>query len=87
MWRNDLLVKLLGWGAAAGLVLSGWVISTEEQVFNLWDNDTKTTANAVVLLVCALIGLFLRSRMGIGMTASGESPTYARSIGIPVERM
>ena len=36
---------------------------------------------------CALVALFLRTRLGIAMTSAGENPTYARAIGIHVPRM
>ena len=36
---------------------------------------------------CGLIAMFLRTRSGIAMSAAGESPAYARSIGISVSKM
>ena len=36
---------------------------------------------------CGLVALFLRTRLGTALTAAGDNPTYARSIGIRVERM
>ena len=41
----------------------------------------------VWLSCCGLLALFLRTRLGVAMTAAGENPTFARSIGIPVEKM
>lgn len=34
-----------------------------------------------------LLALFLRTRLGVALTATGENPTFARSIGIDVARM
>ncbi|MFC1706094.1 ABC transporter permease [Planctomycetota bacterium] len=36
---------------------------------------------------CALMSAFLRTRLGTAMTAAGENPHYARSVGIAVPRM
>lgn len=36
---------------------------------------------------CALVALFLRTRLGTAMSASGSNPEYARSIGIKVPRL
>jgi len=36
---------------------------------------------------CLLLALFLRTRLGIGMTTAGSNPRYAQSIGIRVPRM
>jgi len=36
---------------------------------------------------CGLLALFLRTRLGTALSAAGENPRYARSIGIPVSRM
>lgn len=33
------------------------------------------------------LALFLRTRLGVAMTAAGENPTFARSIGVDVPRM
>jgi simple sugar transport system permease protein len=37
--------------------------------------------------LCALMALFLRTRLGTAMTVSGSNPQYARSIGIHVPTM
>jgi simple sugar transport system permease protein len=39
------------------------------------------------LAACGVTALFLRTRIGIGLTASGENPRYAESIGIRASRM
>jgi simple sugar transport system permease protein len=36
---------------------------------------------------CACVALFLRTRLGVGMTTAGSNPRYAKSIGIRVPRM
>lgn len=36
---------------------------------------------------CALVAAFLRTRLGMGMSAAGANPRYAASIGISVPRM
>jgi simple sugar transport system permease protein len=36
---------------------------------------------------CGLVALYLRTRLGTAMDATGQSPSYARSIGIHVPRM
>jgi simple sugar transport system permease protein len=36
---------------------------------------------------CALVALFLRTRLGTAMTAAGANPGYARSVGVRVARM
>ncbi|MCA8959604.1 MAG: ABC transporter permease [Planctomycetes bacterium] len=38
-------------------------------------------------LACTLMGLFLRTRLGVAMSTAGANPQYARSIGISVPRM
>ncbi len=37
--------------------------------------------------MCGLLALFLRTRIGVAMTAAGSNPDFARSIGIHVPRM
>ncbi len=36
---------------------------------------------------CGLMAVFLKTRLGTALSAAGENPEYARSIGIPVARM
>jgi len=42
---------------------------------------------AAWLGAAAALALFLRTRLGVAMTAAGSNPTFARSIGIDVPRM
>ncbi len=42
---------------------------------------------AVWLGSCAMLAIFLRTKVGVAMTSAGENPTFARSIGIPVAKM
>ena len=37
--------------------------------------------------MCGAVALFLRTRLGVGMTTAGSNPRYAQSIGIRVPRM
>ena len=74
-----------------------------ENSFALVMNDTKisilfgenkvsglyipTALILFVLLNCAIIYLFMRSKTGLALSAAGSNPTFAKSTGINVNRM
>jgi len=55
--------------------------------FNIGDLIIPTGLIIFFLFTCFLVWLFMRSKVGIAMSAAGENPAFTRSSGINVNKM
>ncbi|MCL2618287.1 MAG: ABC transporter permease [Defluviitaleaceae bacterium] len=55
--------------------------------FQIGDMTVRLGLLSVFFVCCLLMWLFMRSRLGMMMSAAGSNPAYARASGINVDRM
>ncbi len=81
------------WPIGTGLRTTISLQGRYEKVLNQWgsfeifDTMIPTGLLLFMLFFCLLVWLFLRSKMGVAMIASGDSPKFATASGINVNRM
>ena len=55
--------------------------------FQIGDMTVRLGLLVVFFIACVLMYLFMRSRLGMMMSAAGSNPAYARAAGIDVDKM
>jgi simple sugar transport system permease protein len=78
-----------GEGLRNTLVLNDYYAQKLDRLgsFALGSGKVPTGLLAFWLLLCGGMALFLRTRVGLALTAAGENPRFARASGIDVGRM
>ncbi|MCL2386472.1 MAG: ABC transporter permease [Defluviitaleaceae bacterium] len=54
--------------------------------FEIFGLEIRTGELIVVVVACVLMWLFFRSKMGLGITAVGRNPKFAKASGVNVDR-
>lgn len=77
-----------GTGLRNTISLQGWFDKILDNLwsFQIYGVNVPTGTLLFFALFCVLMALFMRSKSGVGMTAVGSNPKFARSMGLKVDR-